>query len=299
MTHPASGRHAPALSGAVAALCVLAACSGGSSAPAADPGTGGDPPVAAPPVAPAPPVVARWQPAVGDTWQWQLAGPLNTGYAVAIYDIDLVDTPVAAIRALQLGGVRVVCYFSAGSAEDWRPDHGRFDAADMGKGLAGWPGEYWLDTRSATVRAIMRQRLDLAASQGCDGVEPDNVDGYSQDTGFPLNAATQLDYNRFLASEAHARGLAIALKNDIDQLTELAPLFDFAVNEQCHEYGECGGYGAFIRLGKPVLNAEYAIHYRNNTGGARDALCEAAAATGLRTLVLSESLDDSERHACD
>jgi len=31
--------------------------------------------------------------------------------------------------------------------------------------------------------------LDLAAQRGCDGVEPDNVDGYSNDNGFGLTAA--------------------------------------------------------------------------------------------------------------
>lgn len=53
-------------------------------------------------------------------------------------------------------------------------------------------------------------RLDVAVYKGCDGVEPDNVDGYTNNTGFILTAEDQLMYNRFLADEAHERGLLIA-----------------------------------------------------------------------------------------
>ncbi|MFM0740427.1 endo alpha-1,4 polygalactosaminidase [Paraburkholderia xenovorans] len=91
------------------------------------------------------------------------------------------------------------------------------------------------------VRSIMRARLHLAVSKKCDGVEPDNVDGYANHTGFPLMNQDQYNYNTFLASEAHLRNLAVALKNDVDQLSLLQPSFDFAVNEQCHELGELGG----------------------------------------------------------
>jgi len=192
-----------------------------------------------------------------------------------------------------------VCYFSAGSSEDWRPDYAKFLAADKGKALDGWAGEKWLDIRSANVRAVMASRLDLAKSKGCNGVEPDNVDGYTNSTGFTLTAQDQLDYNRYLADEAHARGLAIALKNDVDQLAALEPSFDFAVNEQCNEYSECGGYSAFTSNNKPVFNAEYKSSYASNSNGARDKLCAASKAAGIRTLVLPLSLDGSFRYSCD
>src|SRR6185369_11730450 len=129
--------------------------------------------------------------------------------AAPVYDIDLFDTPAATIAALKSTGRHVICYFSAGSYEDWRPDAASFPAAALGRALDGWPGERWLDTRADGVRAVMRARLDLARSKGCDAVDPDNVDGYTNGPGFPLTATTQLDYDRFLASEAHARGLAV------------------------------------------------------------------------------------------
>ncbi len=58
----------------------------------------------------------------------------------------------------------------------------------------------------------MLRRLDLAVTKGCDGVEPDNMDGYANDSGFPLTAEDQLTFNRFIANEAHRRGLAVGLK---------------------------------------------------------------------------------------
>lgn len=239
----------------------------------------------------------RWMPAVTDTWQLQLQGKLNTSYNAAVYDLDLFDTPQATIDALKSQGKRVVCYFSAGSSENWRSDFSQFTAADMGNALDGWAGERWLDTRSANVRRIMTARMDLARSKNCDGIDPDNVDGYTNSPGLPLTAATQLDYNRFLATEAHARGLAIGLKNDIDQVAQLAGDFDFAVNEQCFQYNECGVYSAFTTQGKAVFNVEYATKWKDATR--RATLCEKAKALNLRTLVLPLKLNDNFRYTCD
>jgi hypothetical protein len=103
----------------------------------------------------------------------------------------------------------------------------------------------------------MAKRLDLWRAKGFDGAEPDNVDGYVNHSGFPLTGIQQLRFNRALAELAHARGLAVALKNDLDQVSLLAPSFDFAVNEQCVEYDECEQLVPFVAAGKPVLHVEY------------------------------------------
>lgn len=218
---------------------------------------------------------SKWKPGASTTWQLQLTGTLNTNYNVTAYDADLVDTSAASIAKLKAAGRKVVCYFSAGSAENW------------------------LDIRSANVRAVMVGRLDLAKAKGCDGVDADNVDGYTHRTGFALTAQDQLDYNRFLADQAHARNLAIGLKNAVEQLSALEPWFDFAINEQCHEYSECGGYSVFLSKNKPVLNVEYKREFATNSGGARDRLCAASAAMGMHTLVLPLPLDGTARYSCN
>jgi hypothetical protein len=239
-----------------------------------------------------------WQPDVSDTWQWQLDGTVNSAYDVDVYDIDMFESSAELIQDLHDSGRKVVCYFSAGSYENWRPDTGAFKEEDLGVAVGGWPGERWIDIRSDNVRAIMKARLDLARQKGCDGVEPDWLDSYLNNTGFPLTADDQLDYNRFLAQEAHSRRLTIALKNDIDQVAELVDAFDFAVNEQCHEYDECDSLEPFINAGKPVFNAEYADDFVNDAA-ARQALCADARNHDFRTLVLPLDLDDTFRYSCD
>ena len=204
------------------------------------------------------PGAALWRPAPGTTWQWQLSGALDTSVAAQMYDIDLFGNDAGVVAALHAQGRRVVCYLSAGSHEPGRPDSGAFPAAVLGNALQGWPDERWLDIRRLDVLGpIMERRMDLCRQRGFDGVEADNVDGYSNATGFPLTAADQLAYNRFLARAAHARGLSIGLKNDLAQVAELEPDFDFAVNEECFAFSECDLLTPFVRAGKAVFNVEY------------------------------------------
>lgn len=92
---------------------------------------------------------------------------------------------------------------------------------------------------------------------GFDGLEPDNIDGFLNDTGFPLPYDDQLEYNIWLAEAAHARGLSIALKNDMDQIPDLLAHFDWALNEECFQFEECETLLPFIEAGKAVFNVEY------------------------------------------
>src|SRR5262249_44643767 len=67
-----------------------------------------------------------WTPAPRTSWQWQLTGTIDTRFDVAMYDIDLFDAPQSVIDSLHASGRIVICYFSAGSYENWRPDTGDF-----------------------------------------------------------------------------------------------------------------------------------------------------------------------------
>jgi hypothetical protein len=127
-------------------------------------------------------------------------------------------------------------------------------------------------------------------------VEPDNVDGYLNDSGFALSAEEQLRYNIFLANEARRRGLFVGLKNDAPQAEILEPYFDFALSEQCREYGECDAFRAFVDSGKAVFDVEYAGKYRNREE--RKRLCEASRASSFTTLVLPLALDGSFVYYC-
>jgi hypothetical protein len=232
---------------------------------------------------------ACWRPALNARWQYQLqavagynsTGGINTtigavpftgGAAVSpsVFDIDLfTDSSIsgnnttlntAAVNAIHARGAKAICYVSAGTWENWRADAGQFPASVQGS-KNGWPGEKWLDIRQTSILLpIMDARVQKCRQAGFDGVEWDNVDGYSNRTGFPLTAQDQLTYNASLANLAHSYGLTVALKNDVEQVADLAPYFDYAVNEQCQQYNECGGYTtSFINAGKTVWQVEYKL----------------------------------------
>jgi len=234
------------------------------------------------------------------TWQWQLSGAINTSYSVDVYDIDLFDVPDATLQALRDDGRTVVCYFSAGSVEDWRPDVDQLPDQAIGRKLDGWDGERWLDVRHPDVLALMRARLDRAAERGCDLVEPDNVDGWDNNTGFDLTRDDSVAYLKLLANAAHERGLGIAKKNGADTVEGLEPWFDAAVVEECAAFDECARWDAFVAAGKPVWQAEYAPS--DDLRGAQelaDTVCEAARRAGRRALILPLNLDDAFRVSCD
>jgi len=238
-----------------------------------------------------------FKPAPGTSWQWQISGVLNTGYEVDVYDIDLFDTPEETIRQLQARGSAVICYFSAGTYEEWRVDAANFDAAILGKPLGDWPGERWIDIRASATRSIMSVRLDLAQLKGCDAVEPDNVDAFTHDTGFPLTPADQLQYAKWLADEAHSRNLSIGLKNNLGQLKALEPWYDFAVNEQCSLFAECLQLRPFIAAGKAVFRAEYDPTLLEDAT-LRKSLCQVSNQAGHSTLILPRLLNDRFRFDC-
>jgi hypothetical protein len=206
---------------------------------------------------------ARWSPPVGTPWQWQLDGRLDLSVSAPVFDVDGFETRARKVARLHEFGRHVVCYISAGSWENWRPDAGDFPDSVKGKDN-GWPGERWLDIRALRVlRPIMENRLDMCANKGFDAVEFDNVDGYQNHTGFPLHAADQARYNVFLANQAHKRGMSAVLKNDLGQVGKLLPYFDFALNEQCFQYHECSKLTPFVDAGKAVFGVEYKLDTTN------------------------------------
>ncbi len=199
-----------------------------------------------------------WQPSGVLTWQMQFSGRIDTTVVADAYDIDAVETSATLVTTLHNLGRHVVCYIDAGSWENWRPDAGDYPAAVKGRAMDGWPGERWLDIRRIDVLApILTARIQICADKGFDGVEFDNVDGYSNRTGFPLTASDQLAFDRWLADAAHAQGLAVGLKNTPSLAQQLEPSFDFAIVEQCVQYRECGSFTPFLDANKPMLDIEY------------------------------------------
>jgi len=212
-----------------------------------------------------------WRPPVKESWQIQLnSTPARPFPNVGMIEVDGFDTPMSVVAALHRTKASrgVVCYIDAGTWENWRSDAREFPRSLLGKPDGGWAGERWLDIAKfhGALGRIMTARTQMCKRKGFNGVDFDNVDGYSNDTGFHLTAGEQLRYDVFLANTAHRLGLSVALKNDLPQIPALIKYFDFAVDEQCFQYDECltsqnGGYGLneFVRVHKAVFEIEYKL----------------------------------------
>ncbi|KAJ3023684.1 UNVERIFIED_CONTAM: hypothetical protein HDU68_008506 [Siphonaria sp. JEL0065] len=297
-------------------------------------------------------------------WQWQIDNtivpriaqdvyPNGTQVDILLYDID-IEEPAETIAQVKSWGAKVVCYFEAGTWVSTRPWAKLFPgaAAANGKivsGAIGYPyeapytNELWINPTDPTVLSIFKNTiLPFAKAQGCDMVEPDNVQGFERDsyctgfeatTGSNCNSCTQgstsnsfyvdqkcdadynawLDFNKFLANEAHALGMGIALKNNHLQAPELVNYHDFVLAEQCTSYGstfkngttigesyfgantkDCIGYMPFLLAGKAVALTEYS--------GSIATVCANAAPYlpygGLNTILKTTSLTASPREAC-
>jgi hypothetical protein len=202
-----------------------------------------------------------WHPAPQTAaWQWQLQGKLDLNLPASVYDIDGFEATKADVTALHRGGRKAICYLDVGSWESFRPDRGEFPRSVIGKRYEGFPNERWLDVaRYRLFRKPLEQRIAICARKGFDAVEPDNVAGFENDTGFRITAAQQLRFNRWIAAQVHRRGMAVALKNDPKQVPQLVGNFDFAIVEQCFQYDECGRFVPFVKAGKAVFEAEYEL----------------------------------------
>ena len=164
-----------------------------------------------------------------------------------------------------------ICYIDAGGAESFRPDFPAYQAFNdncggclFGRPIGGFRNEFWLNINNdrgqrTFILGQIGARLDRCVADRFDGVEMDVVDAWSNRTGLTITPDTQLLFNTALANLAHGKGLTVALKNDVEQIPDLAPYFDYAINEQCQQYSECGNYKTYFAPTKAVFQVEYKL----------------------------------------
>jgi hypothetical protein len=145
----------------------------------------------------------------------------------------------------------------------------------------------------------MQNRIKIAASKGCDAVDLDNMDGYNnQIGGGVIPALTQADsiaYMDTLSTAASAAGVAIGLKNSLEILQNVSSLVQFAVNEECVDYSECGTYSDFVNSGKPVFHIEYTS---SSKGFSNDCLLSESYGSLISTVIKRVNLDSWVKY-CD
>lgn len=231
-----------------------------------------------------------WVPPLGNQpWQWELSHPLRLSNArdmgtddrlpngaqapaPVLYDIDAIINPPSTISALHAMGKHVVCYIEVGAAGNYysASEEGvattyyqQFEAAgELGKKVAGYP-EYYLNIDSPTTVSIVESMISRqCATKGFDAVETDIDDEYSDNSGFPITKADEESYMTTLADYMHGLGLAWFIKNPDDTgdsyATDMEPLADAVLTEQCNQYHTCGLLSAYVGH-KAVFNAEYSL----------------------------------------
>ncbi|HWE11565.1 MAG TPA: endo alpha-1,4 polygalactosaminidase [Solirubrobacteraceae bacterium] len=209
------------------------------------------------------------------TWYWQLQGSVRTE-PVAVTDRDGLDNSAATVAALHRRHQHVICYIDVGTWENWRSDAGRFPRSVLGSNN-GWPGERWLDVRQLSAPApIMRARFATCARKHFDAVEPDNMDGFENGTGFPITRGQQLAYDDWVARTVHGMGMAVFEKNLPELAGQLQPHFDGVLEEQCNQVLRMRGVRALsagaqagAQRGVPALAVPGLLRQRPQTGHLR------------------------------
>ncbi|VAW14655.1 putative endo alpha-1,4 polygalactosaminidase [hydrothermal vent metagenome] len=202
-------------------------------------------------------------PLPGASWDWQLSEAIAPPADIKVFDADPDNVTRDQIMELNKAGVYTICYVSVGTLENWRSDVNTFYDGNVfyypvvGKAYGNWPGEFFLDIRQPNLRYVMQRRFMDCALKGFQAVEADNMDVYTNDSGFEISRQDTMRYIEQLASDAHALGLEIGQKNVPELTGELVAIMDFVITESCFADGWCGDVLPYIEAGKPVFNAEY------------------------------------------
>jgi hypothetical protein len=199
-----------------------------------------------------------WVPVSTDTFQWDLLTPVPINVPATVYDIDMFDNPASVVTKLHSMARHVICYIDVGSWESYRPDAKKYPPSILGEKYPHYPQERFVDIRALSVLGpILQARFDLCKQKGFDAVEPDNIDTYQADTGFPLTYADQITFNQWLIGQAHQRGLSIGQKNDGSQVKDLVSYFDWALLEECFYGRFCRQFLPYVAAHKVVFDTEY------------------------------------------
>lgn len=204
------------------------------------------------------------------TWDWILGGKLPTTPPVVDYlDLDAFDAPKRYVKKAKANGTTTICYISAGTLENWRPDKDAFwkkhrkqlkkgKPGIIGKSYPDWPGERWLNfTRYKVFLPLMVKRMKTCQRKGFEMIEFDNLDAYDNRTSFKIRKSDAIRYAKALAKKANAIGLVAVHKNTTELNRKLEPYFGAQLLEDCVLYNFCSDAKHYRKAGKPVFNAEY------------------------------------------
>ncbi len=226
-------------------------------------------------------------PALTAYYQWSNSPRVITTPGIFMIDVNATAVDLASLKS---AGHTVICMITAGVTGSRDADFAAYSAGDIGRAQAGAPTAYWLDTRSPNVRAVMLTKLRHAYDKGCAGVLWDQTDAHLSNSGFPLTAATSLDFAKFLALASHDRRMPVVLSNTGDLSSRLVDYFDMQYSENCNQSGSCGRFKRFADQGKPVLISD--------SGNFSQALCTANRSQNFTLWFSTQNGDGSRYQPC-
>jgi hypothetical protein len=256
-----------------------------------------------------------WHPGQLTSWQYAIGEPFPIAVPTDIGDVEAYDIDEgnlngvsasevgASVAAIHAQGAKAICYVDTGGWENYRSDASEYASAILGSPVPGYSDERYVDIRQwsddpgptgMTLGQVLTARFQLCQDEGFDGVETDLDDTYTDSTGFPLTMTDEVRFMTEVADVVHGLGMAWFLKNGINGdsfISDLEPLADGTVNEQCWQYDECSALAPFVQAGKPVLNVEYADEAEATT-------CPHALAFPMATMHTDEDLDGTIAWAC-
>jgi endo-alpha-1,4-polygalactosaminidase (GH114 family) len=232
-----------------------------------------------------------WQPKASTSFDWDLADLTNTDkFTTDVVDVDAYTTSAEQVAELHAQGKKVIAYLSVGTFEKDRPDLDLLPKEIVGKVYPEWPDEKWLDIRQPEkLKPWLTSRFNMIIKKGFDAIEPDNLDSYDNETGFPITIDDTKRYCDYLIQLAHANGLSIGQKNVPDLSNEYASKFDWILTEDAFEQGWQDQVKEYIVLNKPV----FAVEYTDNTSQQTfdNSICPKAKALGYYAILKHRDLD--------
>jgi endo-alpha-1,4-polygalactosaminidase (GH114 family) len=232
-----------------------------------------------------------WRPATGISFDWELdditKGDIFSGDVV---DVDAFTTTAETVLSLHAKGKKVIAYISAGTLEDDRPDAVLLPNDVIGKIYPEWPKEKWLDIRQLDkLKPWLNSRFNMIINKGFDGVEPDNMDGFTNETGFDIQISDTKKYADYLIGLAHSNGLSIGQKNIPELTVDYAAKFDWALTEDAFNQGWQNTMVDYILKNKPVFAVEYTD--KTNQQVFHDVVCPKAKTLGFTAILKKRNLD--------
>lgn len=169
-----------------------------------------------------------WNHAYQENWNTDSVDTILDRARNAYVILDPFDDPDAraAIPAIKANGNIVAAYISVGTGEDARDDFDGLKGSLVEKQWGEWRGEFFIDSITEDVLAVMKNRILLASQWGADYIEFDNMDWAFDEKnrrkyGFAVTEEESLAYVNLLREYAESLGLSCMAKN----MTEGAETF--------------------------------------------------------------------------